>query len=65
MFLYGTALVLKSFISGIAEDDGWGHIEYFDSIHDKVDVETISQSGQSSRSDLTGLDHLSEGNELD
>jgi hypothetical protein len=65
VFLYGTALVFKSFISEIAEDDGWGHIEYFDSVHEEVDVETVSQSGQSSRSDLTGLDHLSEGNELD
>lgn len=28
MFLYGTALVFKSFVSEIREEEGWGQIEF-------------------------------------
>lgn len=66
-------MVFKTFISEVAEDDGWGQIDYFgdrgedeEEGSDRGHAETLSETGvSSSRSELFGLDHESEGNELD
>jgi hypothetical protein len=80
--------VIKSFISEIKEEEGWGQIDMLGEEYEREEEEgegyeerregygaqqdeyagrdeTLSEGGRMSMSELTELDHESEGNELD